>query len=52
MSWVSGLTLGILVIAFWKIVTLSAAVSRMERKTDALLKQAGIDPEPFYRWPR
>ena len=42
-GWLSGLTLGLLVAAFWMVAKTSASVGRIERKVDALLKHSGVD---------
>ena len=43
MAWVSGCTLGLLFAAFLIIIKSNAAVGRLERKVDALLRNAGVD---------
>lgn len=39
----TGLTLGLLIVTFWSVLKMTAAVARMERRIDALVKHAGID---------
>ena len=43
-AWMSGFSLGLLFVAFWMIAKASAAVARVERKLNALLRHHGVDP--------
>ena len=41
--WVSGFSLGLLVVAFWMVCKTQATVVRLERRIEALLEKSGVD---------